>query len=266
MPVSPFHGVSPMNQPVLAAQLYTVRQSTQTAADLAVTFKKVRTIGYRAVQVSGIGPISDEQVAHLAQEAGLTICITHTPFQMLWEDIDAVIARHKLWHCRHVALSWMPNEYHGSEEGFLRFAKEANQVGRQLFEAGLTFSYHNHSFEFCRFGRRNGLELLFEETDPRYLRATIDTYWIQHGGANPVDWILKVKDRMPVVHLKDMLIRDDKQEMAEIGQGNMNWKAILAACVDAGVEWYAVEQDICRGDPFDSLKISYDYLRSLGLI
>jgi sugar phosphate isomerase/epimerase len=255
-----------MNRPVLAAQLYTVRQSTQTAPELAETLKKVRAIGYTAVQVSGIGPIPDDQVAKMAVDAGVTICITHPPFQMLWQEIDAVIARHKLWNCQNVALSWMPNEYHGTQEGFMKFAREANLVGKRLYDAGLTFSYHNHSFEFCRFGSRNGLELLFEETDPRYLRATIDTYWIQHGGANPVDWILKMKQRMPVVHLKDMLIRDDQQEMAEVGQGNMNWKAILAACVEAGVQWYAVEQDICRGDPFDSLKISYDYLHAMGLM
>ncbi|MFL7808595.1 MAG: sugar phosphate isomerase/epimerase, partial [Anaerolineae bacterium] len=53
--------------------------------------------------------------------------------------------------------------------------------------------------------------------------------------------------------------------MAEIGEGNLNWPAILAACAEAGVEWYAIEQDICRRDPFESLKISYDNLRQMGL-
>ncbi len=71
--------------------------------------------------------------------------------------------------------------------------------------------------------------------------------------------------RMPVVHLKDMVIVNGQQTMAEIGEGNLNWSSILLACQEAGVEWYAVEQDICQRDPFESLKISYQNLREMGL-
>jgi sugar phosphate isomerase/epimerase len=53
--------------------------------------------------------------------------------------------------------------------------------------------------------------------------------------------------------------------MAEVGEGNLNWPAILQACREAGVEWYAVEQDECQRDPFESLKISYDNLKAMGL-
>jgi sugar phosphate isomerase/epimerase len=53
--------------------------------------------------------------------------------------------------------------------------------------------------------------------------------------------------------------------MAEIGEGNLNWPAILQACKEAKVEWYAIEQDICQRNPFDSLRISYENLRAMGL-
>jgi sugar phosphate isomerase/epimerase len=151
------------------------------------------------------------------------------------------------------------------EDGFRRFAEEATRVGERLHDAGLTFSYHNHSFEFVRFGERTGLDIIYEESDPRYLQAEIDTYWVQHGGGDPAAWIRRMKDRMPVVHLKDMVIVDGEQAMAEIGEGNLNWPAVLQACQEAGVEWYAVEQDICRRDPFESLRISYRNLRAMGL-
>ncbi|MGC8782176.1 MAG: sugar phosphate isomerase/epimerase family protein [Anaerolineae bacterium] len=253
-------------QPVLAAQLYTVREFTQTAADLAATLKKVKAIGYTAVQISAIGPIPDAEVKQMVDDLGLKIVITHTPYPRLWNDIDAVIAQHKLWECPNVAIGSMPPPYReAGEEGFRRFAAEANAVGEKLAKAGLTFSYHNHSFEFVRFGKRTGLDLIFEETDPRYLKAEIDVYWVQHGGADPAAWVRKMTGRMPVVHLKDMVIQDGKQIMAEIGEGNLNWPAILAACKEARVEWYAVEQDVCQRDPFESLKISYDNLRAMGL-
>jgi sugar phosphate isomerase/epimerase len=256
-----------MSKISVAAQLYTVRQYAQTAGDLAASLKKIRAIGYQAVQVSGIGLIDDVEVKAMVDDLGLTICNTHVrPSEALWNNIDAVIAQHKLWNCRHVAIGSMPQSFRGEgEAGFVRFARESSQIGEKLAAAGLTFSYHNHSFEFVRFGSRTGLDIIYAESDPRYLQAEIDTYWIQHGGSDPAAWIKKVSGRMPVVHLKDMVILNDQQTMAEIGQGNLNWPVILQACREAGVQWYAVEQDVCQRDPFESLKISYEYLKTQGL-
>lgn len=256
------------SQPVLAAQLYTVRQFTQTVDGFAESIRKIRDIGYRAVQVSGIGPISHEDVKRIVSDNGLTICITHIPYDQLWNHTDDVIAQHKLWDCKNVAIGSMPGEYRTGEDGYVRFAAEATQIGEKLAQAGLTFSYHNHSFEFVRFGKRTGLELIYAESDPRYLKAEIDTYWVQHGGGDVADWVLRVKNRMPVVHLKDMMVVPDgwnvQQIMAEVGEGNLNWPSIIAACKEAGVEWYAVEQDVCQRDPFESLQISYNNLKAMG--
>jgi sugar phosphate isomerase/epimerase len=255
-----------MSHPVLAAQLYTIRDYTKTQEDFAASMVKIREIGYTAVQVSAIGPIPAAEVKRIVDDNGLTICITHIGFPRLQTDLDAVIEEHHLWGCKHVAVGSMPNEYReGGEEAYRRFVEEASEIGRKLHEAGLTFSYHNHSFEFVRFGNRTGLDLIYEESDPRYLQAEIDTYWVQHGGGDPALWIRKMTNRMPVVHLKDMVIVDRQQAMAEVGEGNLNWPAILDACREANVEWYAVEQDICPGDPFESLAISYRNLVGMGL-
>lgn len=271
----------------IAAQLFTIREFTQTREDFAASMAKVRAIGYEAVQVSQIGDIPDAEVKRIADDNGMTICNTHSSVEQLQRDPDAVIEQHRLWGARHVAIGGMPQEYRESEDGFRRFAAIANDIGETLNAAGMTFSYHNHSFEFVRFGKKSGLELIFDETDPRYVQFEIDTYWVQHGGADPVVWIEKMQDRMPVVHLKDMVMipppsksppnelgrvdtdrRGDlrpQQAMAEVGEGNMNFAGILAACKRIGVEWYAVEQDICQRDPFESLAISYRNLREMGL-
>ncbi len=255
----------------IAAQLFTIREFTKTRDDFAASMAKIREIGYRAVQVSQIGEISDAEVKRICDDNGLIICNTHVSVDDLLNKPDAVIEQHRLWGARHVAIGGMPLEYRDSEAGFRRFAEIANGIGERLYGAGLTFSYHNHSFEFLRFGARSGLELIFDETEPRYVQAELDTYWIQHGGADPVAWIERMDDRMPVVHLKDMVMlpADDggrpQQAMAEVGEGNINFAGILDACKRIGVEWYAVEQDICQRDPFESLAISYRNLRAMGL-
>ena len=247
----------------LAAQLFTVRDFTKTSKGLAESMRKVREIGYRAVQVSQIGDIPDSEVKRIADDNGLTICATHIGYDQLLNDLDAVTAQHKLWGCRHVAIGGMPPEFRGTEDGFRRFAAIGSRIGEKLAAVDLTFSYHNHSFEFFKFGGRTGMDILFSESDPRYLLAELDTYWIQHGGGDPTAWIERMAGRMPIVHLKDMALQwlqdnpHPVQIFAEIGEGNLNWDAILPACAAAGAEWYAVEQDICQRDPFESLAIRW---------
>ena len=147
----------------------------------------------------------------------------------------------------------------------MKFAKDASEVGKRLAEGGLVFSYHNHSFELEKFDGRTGLEILYEESDPEYFHSELDTYWIQHGGGDSAVWIRKLKGRAQIVHLKDMAMRGSTQLFAEVGEGNLNWPAILDACMDAGVEWYIIEQDTCQRNPFESLGISLRNLKAMGI-
>jgi len=70
---------------------------------------------------------------------------------------------------------------------------------------------------------------------------------------------------MVIVHFKDMTVVNGEPVMAEVGEGNLNWPRIIAACRETGVQWYAVEQDTCRRDPFESLGISLRNLKDMGL-
>ena len=99
---------------------------------------------------------------------------------------------------------------------------------------------------------------------------TLDTYWIQYGGKNPVKEIKKLAGRLPCVHFKDYAIargpRDPSIRFAPIGSGNLDWDEIIAACKESGVKYALIEQDNSFGaDPFECLKISYDFLISKGL-
>ena len=42
----------------VAAQLYTIRDFTKTPANVALSMRKIRSIGFTAVQVSGMGAIA----------------------------------------------------------------------------------------------------------------------------------------------------------------------------------------------------------------
>ena len=248
----------------IAAQLYTLREFTKTPADIANTMKKVRAIGYEAVQVSGMGPIDPHELRKIVDGEGLTICTTHTGYDRMKNEPDAVIEDHHIIGCKHPAIGSMPAAYR-TADGYRGFAKEASEVARTLAEGGLTWSYHNHSFEFEKYGDKTGIEILLTESDQKYFKLEIDTYWVQHGGGDPAEWILKCKGRIPLLHIKDMGNRGGQPIMMEIGEGNLNWPRIFAAAEEAGVEWYLVEQDICERDPFESLAISFRNLKAMGM-
>lgn len=253
-----------MPSSVIAATLYTVRQFTQTPRELAQTLKKVKSIGYEAVQLSALGPIEPKELRKMLDTEGLMVAATHTDYYRLRDKPDEVIDEHHLLGCKYVAIGSIPEEYR-CLEGYSRFAEEASKVAAKLREGGLVFSYHNHSFELERFGERTGLEILYSGSDSDLFTSEIDTYWIQHGGGDPAWWIRKLQGRAPLVHLKDMTVEEGRPIFAEVGEGNLNWPSILEACKDAGVVWYIVEQDVCQRDPFESLALSLSNLRAMGL-
>ncbi|AIQ47089.1 xylose isomerase [Paenibacillus sp. FSL R7-0273] len=253
-----------MNLSSIAAQMYTLREFTKTPEGLRESFQKLKEIGYKAVQISGIGPIDPQLVKEYADEAGLAICATHVPWSRLVNDLEALAAEHKLWNCKYIGLGSLPAEYQTSREGYRSFVSQASEIARTLKEKhGLQFIYHNHDFEFERFDGTTGMEVLLSESDADAVGFELDLYWVQAGGGSPVSWVRKVEGRMQVVHLKDMAIVERKAAFAEIGEGNMNYPDIIEACRETSVEWYVVEQDVCRRDPFESLAISLNYLKKL---
>ena len=246
----------------IAAQLYTLRDFTKTPEDIANTLKKVREIGYEAVQLSALGPIDVRELKKILDGEGLTACATHTDYFRIRDEMQSVIEEHKILECKFVIVPSLPDEYRKDIEGYKRFAREVSQVVEKLKKEGLISGYHNHSFELEKFDGKTALEILFEESSEVFT-SEIDTYWIQHGGGDPAEWIRRMKGRIPLVHFKDMGMLDGNQVMAEVGEGNLNWKAILGACKSSGVLWYIVEQDICQRDPFESLAISINNLKGM---
>lgn len=254
-----------MEKSVIGAQLYTLRDYLKTPADIAKTLKEVRRIGYSVVQLSGLGPIEPKELRKILDGEGLYPCSTHTGYERLIKETEKVIEEHKILGAPIVVCPGLLEEWHNGE-GYKKVAVELSRVGKIFLKNGISLAYHNHAIEFEKYGDRIGLEILYEESEPEYLQGEIDTYWVQYGGGDPVEWCNKLKGRLPVLHLKDMGIKDNKPIMMEVGEGNLNWKAILAAAREAKTEWYLVEQDICQRPPIESLKISLENLKKMGLV
>ena len=251
---------------LVGAQMYTVRDFIKDMPGVTESLKKIKDIGYSNVQISGMGPVDHNEVAKVANDLGLTISCTHMAWSMFQNELDKVIEIHKAWNCRNSAIGGLPQEYYNLD-GVKRFAEELVPISEKLAAAGLTFSYHNHNHELALYDGKTWLARLYEMTNPKHLKAEIDTYWIVAGGGDPIYWINKIAGRAPLVHLKDMMVLPSREvRMAPIGDGNLNWEGIIKASQAAGCEYALVEQDRCyEMDPFEALARSYNNLKAMGL-
>ena len=202
-------------------------------------------------------------------EVGIVCTAMNAPFEKLEEHLDQVIADAKALDTKYIVIGASPEWVRtNGKEGFLDFAKRLNVVGEKLAAEGLYLHFHNHALEFRKYDGVTGMDILLENTDPRYVFFQLDTHWVQSGGGHVVSWIYKAKGRMKVVHFKDYLIdrysdtsflECTHRLYAEVGEGSLNWLDIIQACRDIGVEWFVTEQDRCvYRPPFEAIKISYD--------
>lgn len=255
----------------LAVQMYTVREFTKTPDDFAASLSKIHDIGYRAVQLSAVGAMSGSSPAVSAAQArsmlddnALRCIATHRSWDDLAQRTDEEIAFHQALGCDFTAIGGIGRYGTDGADGYRRFIADAAPVIARLKAAGIRFGYHNHAFEFARAGagRQTLYDILIEEGGDDLL-LEIDLYWASHAGLNPERLVEKCQRRMPVIHVKDKEIVEGQPVMAPIGEGNLDWPHLIPACEAADVEWYAVEQDEYRRDPFDCLKSSYEFLSGL---
>ena len=247
----------------IGAQLYTVKASMQTIEDFDETCRKIKEIGYELVQISGT-PLGAAEMKEVLDKYGLKVMLTHRKFVDFMSNPDEVIEYNKILGSKLCGVGSMPENYRENAEVVTEFIEKMNEVAAKAKAAGMTFGYHNHKFEFEKFDGKFIMDRLIEESDPDAVKFIVDVYWLQYGGVNPASYIKKMGDRAMAIHFKDYKIAGNQVEMAEVGEGNLDWDEIIAACDEAGAKWAMVEQDICKRDPFESLKMSYDYLTTKG--
>lgn len=254
---------------IIGAQLYTLRDYTQTEKDIAYTLQQVASMGYRSVHCSALGPIAPEKLRDLLDQNGLTCAITHIAPHRLLNDLPAVIREHQILSCKNIGLSIMPEQYRGSLEGLRAFERNFSTVVHQIKDAGMHFHYHNHDVEFIREGKQTLLDILLEEMPDAHL--LLCAFWAQVAGANPLELLDRYANRIEVIHLKDMAVYPfsksigDQRMMVPVLEGNMNYEAILAKCNRIPTLTHAlVEQDICQGNPFACMQTSLRNIEALG--
>ncbi len=250
----------------LAAQLYTIRDYTQNERDIYTSLKKIKAMGYNAIQISAFGPYRTQWMADVLGEIGLEVCVTHMPLDRILHDTDALIAEHQAIGCSTIGLGSLPA--YDRPAVCATFEELAPAIDR-IHAAGLHFVFHNHWKEFvpdpC--DEKNTFDLYCERFPADRAGILMDFYWMAYACRRPLEEIARYRDRLGIVHFKDMTINAQGERIfTEIYEGCIDYTAIFHHLAAAGGKWAAVEEDVCPGgDPFAALETSLRNIRAHGL-
>jgi sugar phosphate isomerase/epimerase len=246
------------NIPV-ALQMYTLRDASEK--DFTGTLKRVADIGFDGVEFAGYGGLDAKELRDVIDSLGLRAASSHIPLADLRNNLERSIEQQLILGSKYIVCPYL-EENEREEQDYIKLIELLNRAGEQCAGHGISLCYHNHDFELKKLSDgRTALETILEETNPAWVHAEFDIYWLTYAGEEPADWIKRYNNRTPLVHLKDMTT-DSERFFAELGTGGVQLSTVLDIGDAANVNWWVVEQDVCRRDPFESVAISLDYLKN----
>lgn len=246
-----------------AVQLYTLRNEIEE--DFPGVLKQLKQMGWAGVQMRVPSQYSAEEAAQIAKEIGIVTAGMHFPIERFEHDLDNVVKEAELFQTKDIICPYLTDEWR-NEAGYRRVKRILTDAANKLAPLGFRVSYHNHDFEFAtEVDGESALEYILDpsETQGNPILAEIDVYWVKKAGEDPLTFIQPYAGRMPIIHLKDMT-HDDRRTFAAIGTGTIAFEPILDWCMKSGVEWLVVEQDVCPGDPMDSVRTSLHNLNKMA--
>jgi sugar phosphate isomerase/epimerase len=237
-------------------------------ADLAGTLKQIHAVGYQEVELTPVAyTLPPDQLRRVLAESGLKAPSGHFEYTDLSRQFEYAKALGLDW----VVCPMLPKEQWTSIQGFRTAARQFNEWGKHAHDMGMRFAFHNHDYEFRRFGDVTGFDILIKETDPKLVFLEMDCYWVTQAGFDPVDLLHQLGRRVRMLHIKDRKagfptsndMSASSAHFTEVGTGGIDWPHIIAAARRLQIEHYFIEQDHIDGPPIESVRTSYNYLRRI---
>jgi sugar phosphate isomerase/epimerase len=233
----------------LAVQLWSFRDDF--SKDVPGTLKRVRALGFTYVELAGYYGMTAKQFRAELDKAGLKAISMHIEYEVARDKMDEVIKDAKILGVQHIGVPWIQSPF--TREDCLAAIKVFNQAGKKLSTNGLKFFYHLHGYEFVpdKEGKGTLFDLLMTQTNPRQVYMQLDTYHVVYPGQDPVKLMQKYPGRFISLHLKDIrkdVVGDQSGDFKEadarpMGQGKIDWQAVLKAARKEGVRWYIIEDE-----------------------
>ena len=234
----------------IAVQMYTLRDHGTLDDQLSA----VQAAGVTAVETVGMQDSTAEDLSAKLQEYGIEAISTHAQLADLRADTQAVIDFNKAIGNDVITVPYLAEEDRPADAaGWTALGEELAALSETLEAADMTLAYHNHDFEMVEFDGRTALEIMMEAAGEDVM-AELDLAWVARGGLDPVEYLGRFDDRVFAIHAKDNAPEgeaEDERGFKALGEGTLDWAAILPAAEEAGAQWYIIEHD----QPLDAAEV-----------
>ncbi len=233
-------------------ELWTYRH--QLHQDFPGTLASIRGLGFRDVETATFYGRTAAEFNAALQQNGMTCSSLIAEYERLQSNMAGVIQDAKALGATYVLASWIPHPAEFNEAEVHSAAQHFNQWGKSLKDADLQFGYHPHGYEFVHTPKATLFDTLAAETDPAYVSFELDTFWFAQAGADPVCFMQRYPTRFSQMHLKDLARGTPKNQTGgapdessvALGQGELNWPAILREAKRIGIRRYYIEDESPR--------------------
>ena len=264
----PYYACSPASAQAVGIQLYTLREVLPK--DVKGVIKKVAEAGYKQVETygytaeTGYWGLDAKTFKALLDENGLKAPSGHFGLDSYMksgnlDEIKPLIAGAVALNMEYFTCPWLDPTLRTKLDDYKLIAERLNNAAKLCKESGLEMAYHNHDFEFLKYGDSTGYDVLLSETDKSMVQFEMDLYWVVRSGNDPVAMFEEHPGRFVMWHVKDM-DKVDNTINTEVGNGTIDFKEIHKHAAKAGLKHLIVEQENFAIDPFDSIKKSFDYV------
>ena len=253
----------------ISVQLHSVRNYSDSKANIDYMLSRISRIGYSSVELAGFWGLSGKEWRELLDKYNLTVSAVHANDSELSSEqkVQAVVENMKQLGASKLVFAFYFTDF---EDDFSRscFVDKLNRLKNRFKRDGIELFYHNHHFEFVK--TEQGEEAYLELLVKTGMRAELDVYWAARAGKSPVSLIDKLGDKLVFLHLKDIGLGRPMRPgdpfsqsfvFKELGSGNLDLGNIVSSARKNDCSWYVIEQDDdwANDEPLDSLKMSFDY-------
>lgn len=241
----------------IGLQLWSVKEECEK--DFIGTLKRIAHMGYDGVEFAGYGNLSSFQLKKVLKEFNLSPCGSHVPLSDLRDNLDEVIKFNLDIGNKYIIC---PYASFNDENDIKEVSDVLNKASDICSKNGLVLGYHNHNHEFNKFNEKSVLDLLFEKFNKEII-SELDTYWSEYAGINAVSYMEEHRDRVKLIHIKDMIVANKEKNSTEIGNGILDIESIVKKAKENNLEWIIVEQEFFTKSPLESVKEGLEYLKTI---
>lgn len=252
-------------------QLWTLRDLLK-AGKVPEVIKNIAAAGYKQLEIFGLTDgklfgLSVAEFGKIAKDNGLSIPSGHYNLDDFLfkngngDDVKKTCDVVKQLGGKYLTIPWLSEEKRASIEQYRALADRINKAGEICKANNVQLAYHNHDFEFKSFNGETGYDVILKNTDAALVKMEMDIYWVVFANVDPVKLFNDNPGRFHLLHVKDMS-KTNRAENTEVGNGQIDFKSIVAAMSKADVKHFFVEQENnYKPDVYGSIKTSFNNVK-----